>query len=106
MRRASDGLRDALAAAAVRAASIPVIANVNAEPHRDPATIRDWLVQQLVEPVQWQSTIEGLIRSGCDRFVEIGPGKVLSGLMRRIDRNVCAVSVNGAAALQQLKESV
>jgi len=106
MQPASDGLREALAGTAVQTPSIPVFANVNAQPHRDPDTIRDWLVQQVVQPVQWQSIIENLIRSGFDRFVEIGPGKTLSGLVRRIDRNVSAVSINSAAAVEQFKETL
>jgi [acyl-carrier-protein] S-malonyltransferase len=104
MQPAADRLREALERVALRPPAIPVIANVNAQPHRDPATIRASLVQQLVQPVQWHRSIESLIGGGFDRFVEIGPGRVLTGLMRRINRSASAVNVSDAAGIQKAKE--
>ncbi len=104
MQSAADGLREALEAVAIRPPRVPVIANVNGRRHEEPATIRAWLVQQLVEPVQWHRSIEGLIADGFDRFVEIGPGRVLTGLMRRINRTVLATSISDAAALDKLRK--
>lgn len=105
MASAAEGLRAALAGVTIRRPRIPVIANVNGEPHRDPDTIRAWLVEQLVRPVRWQASIEYLIRAGSTEFVEIGPGRVLTGLMRRINRNVSATAVGDAAAVQKLEVS-
>jgi len=104
MQSAADGLREALERVDIRAPAVPVIANLNGEPHGDPATIRDRLVQQLVQPVQWHRSIERLIQGGFDRFVEIGPGRVLTGLMRRISRGVSATNVSDAAGIQRIKE--
>lgn len=72
----------------VRPATIPVIANVTAQPLTDPADIRRELKDQLTSPVAWTATVETLIAHGVDTFVETGPGDVLLGLVKRIDRNV------------------
>lgn len=104
MQPAADGLREALERIAIRTPSVPVIANVNAEPHRDPATIRAWLVQQLVQPVQWCRSVEYLVGTGFGRFVEFGPGRVLMGLMRRINRSVSAVNISDSAGIAKFKE--
>lgn len=74
--------------------AIPVIANVDASYHADAAAIRESLRQQVVKPVLWQRCIERMIDDGVDRFVEVGPGRVLTGLMRKINRNVPALSVS------------
>ncbi len=66
-----------------RAPQFPVVANVTAKPETDPALIRSLLVQQITAPVLWVDTLEELSRLGVRRFVEIGPGKVLSGLVKR-----------------------
>lgn len=105
MQSAADGLRAALEAVAIQPPKVPVIANVNVKPHGDPTSIRDALVQQLVQPVQWHASIDSLVKDGFDQFVEIGPGRVLTGLMRRINRSVTAVSINDAAALEKIKET-
>ncbi len=73
---------------------VPVFANVNTEPHGRSAEIRELLYRQMTSAVRWQATIERLIRQGFDRFVEVGPGRVLTGLMRKIDRQVTAVNVS------------
>lgn len=106
MRSAADGLREALDVIELRSPVVPVYANVNTEPHRDPATIREWLVEQLVSPVLWQATIEARIREGFGLFFEIGPGHILTGLMRRINRRMPVVNVSDAAGLESVKESV
>ncbi len=105
MQSAADGLREALERVPIQTPSVPVVANVTAEPHGDPEAIRASLVQQLVRPVQWQACVEYLVRTGAERFVEIGPGRVLTGLMRKIDRRVQAVNVSTAADLAGLTVS-
>jgi [acyl-carrier-protein] S-malonyltransferase len=69
-------------------AGIPVVHNVDVRPHVSADDIRDLLVRQLTAPVRWTATIEWLIGQGVDRFAECGPGKVLTGLNRRISREV------------------
>src|SRR5262249_37653172 len=66
---------------------VPVWANVTARPHGDVASIRVLLARQVVEPVRWEETMRGLLDSGVERFYEIGPGKVLTGLLKRVQRS-------------------
>ena len=100
MRSAAEGLKPALDACQFSAPKLPVIANVNAEYHTDPASIRDSLYRQVFNPVRWQSCVERLIADGCDAAWEIGPNKVLSGLMRKIDRNVKMTRVGKVSDLE------
>ncbi|MFC1614039.1 ACP S-malonyltransferase [Gemmatimonadota bacterium] len=76
-----------LAAASFSQGNIPVVANVTAEPQSDPEKMRDLLARQITGPVRWHSSIKRMIEFGAESFIEVGPGTVLSGLMRRIDRN-------------------
>lgn len=73
---------------------IPVIANVSGEAHGGVGAIRDSLRQQITQPVLWQRCIERMIGYGADRFVEVGPGRVLTGMMRKIDRRKTAINVS------------
>jgi [acyl-carrier-protein] S-malonyltransferase len=73
---------------------LPVWSNVDAAPHTDPQPIRDLLIRQVTEPVRWESIIRGMLADGFDRFVEVGPGRVLAGLLKRIDRKVEVRNVN------------
>jgi len=86
MRPADEKLAEALAGVTVRAPRVPVWSNVDARPHTDPAEIRDLLVRQVVSPVRWEETVRGLLAGGVDRFYEIGPGRVLAGLLKRVNR--------------------
>jgi [acyl-carrier-protein] S-malonyltransferase len=65
---------------------IPVWSNVDARPHTDPQEIRDLLRRQIVSPVRWEETMRGMLAQGFDRFYELGPGRVLAGLLKRIHR--------------------
>jgi [acyl-carrier-protein] S-malonyltransferase len=67
---------------------IPVVSNVDAQAHDDPQEIRRLLVQQVVSPVLWEDSQRALLASGCDEFYEVGPGRVLRGLLKRIDRKI------------------
>lgn len=73
--------------------AIPVISNVDARPHSDPHEIRDLLIRQVVSPVLWEDSIRHLLNGGYDHFWEIGPGRVLRGLIKRIDRKVACHGV-------------
>jgi [acyl-carrier-protein] S-malonyltransferase len=104
MRSAAEGLAPALEACALNKPALRVIANVNAEYHDQPADIRGLLRRQVVEPVRWQACIERLIADGCDRFWEVGPNRVLTGLMRKINRKVKTVNISSADRLAAAKE--
>jgi len=95
MKSAAEQMSESLAKVTFSTAQIPVIHNVDAKIHSDPDAIREALVRQLHEPVQWIRCIHSVINTGATRILECGPGKVLSGLMRRIDRSVKAFSLAG-----------
>jgi [acyl-carrier-protein] S-malonyltransferase len=94
MQPAYDRLAKAVADAKIQSPRIPVISNVDAESHSDPAEIRQLLVKQLVSPVQWEESMRRLLgHHGVERAYEIGPGRVLTGLMKRIDRKFACENV-------------
>ncbi|MGE0758286.1 MAG: ACP S-malonyltransferase [Pirellulaceae bacterium] len=93
MQPAVEMLADALSAATIRRPRIPVVSNVDAQVHEDPEEIRQSLIQQVVSPVMWEASVQLLLERGCDLFYEIGPGRVLRGLLKRINRKVACESV-------------
>lgn len=96
MEPAAKGLQPVLLETTFTRPVIPVIANVDADRHGDAAAIRDSLHRQVTQPVLWQRCVEQMIDDGVNRFLEIGPGRVLSGLLHRINRKVSAIAVNTA----------
>jgi [acyl-carrier-protein] S-malonyltransferase len=86
MKPADDKLKAALAAAPITPPRVPVYSNVDGKSHSDPDEIRGLLVRQVVEPVQWEATMRNLLAEGFDAFYELGPGRVLAGLLKRIHR--------------------
>ena len=103
MAGAADALRQALADSDITApASTKTLANIHADYYSDPAAIADGLAQQLTSPILWQKCMERLLNEGVEQFYEIGPGRVLTGLMRRIHRKTRVVNVSSAEALQAL----
>lgn len=88
MNSAVDQLAAVLASVTLHRPRLPVYSNVDAAPHDDPAEIRDLLVRQVVSPVRWEDSLRALIAAGCDQFYEVGPGRVLAGLLKRIDRKL------------------
>lgn len=94
MKPADKQLAAALANVEIRPPRIPVISNVDAQPHSDPAEIRQILVQQVLNPVLWEDSMRLLLSKGIDKMYEIGPGKVLKGLMKRIDRKLDIETIN------------
>jgi [acyl-carrier-protein] S-malonyltransferase len=86
MQSAVEELKAALADVEIQSPRIPVISNVDAQSHSDPAEIKELLIQQVVSPVKWEESIRLLLNDGYEEFYEIGPGKVLTGLMKRISR--------------------
>ncbi len=94
MASACDRLAEALNSVKLTSPKIPVISNVDASVHTDPEDIRSVLVRQVTQPVLWEDSIRKLLEQGATPFFEIGPGKVLKGLMKRIDRKVECESIN------------
>ncbi|MDW8224105.1 MAG: ACP S-malonyltransferase [Gemmatales bacterium] len=93
MHPADKQLAQALQTIPLRPARIPVYSNVDAQPHSDPEEIRQLLVQQVVRPVRWEETMRRLLNQGFDQFYEFGPGRVLAGLLKRIQRQAQCVNV-------------
>ena len=94
---ARDGLAETLAGLAIAAPSCPVVLNVTAEPSSDPAEIRARLLEQLTAPVRWMQSVERMAALGATRFVEVGTGAVLSGLVRRTLGRDAATAQAGTA---------
>ena len=88
MQPAVERLSAALAAATIRAPRIPVVSNVDARPHTDPDEIRGLLARQVVGVVEWHASVAYILSTGVRSVWEVGPGRVLRGLMKRIDRGV------------------
>lgn len=88
MRPADRRLAEALAGVVLQKPRMPVVSNVDARPHDDPEEIRQLLVQQILQPVRWEESMRYLLDQGFDQFYEVGPGRVLRGLLRRVDRKV------------------
>ncbi|MCB9872931.1 MAG: ACP S-malonyltransferase [Planctomycetaceae bacterium] len=93
MQPAVERLTAALATATIAPPRIPVISNVDAQPHNDPEEIRSLLVQQVVSPVRWEDSMRYFLNDGFDMFYEVGPGRVLRGLMKRINRKTACEGV-------------
>lgn len=96
MEPADQKLAEALANVPIQKPRIPVVSNVDAAVHWEPDEIRQLLVRQVVNPVRWEDSIRWLLANGVTEFTEVGPGKVLAGLLKRIDRKVKCENVNEA----------
>lgn len=94
MQPAGAALEPAFAAAPLTPPRLPVWSNVTAQPHGTVEEIRVLLRRQITEPVRWEDTMRRLLADGCDRFYEIGPGRVLAGLLKRVQRKVDCQNVN------------
>ena len=102
MQPAADAMRDALADAKVNVPVVPVVANVTAAATSDPVQIRDLLVRQVTGTVRWRESVIWMKDQGVDEMVELGAGKVLSGLVRRIDRDIACESVGTPEGIEAL----
>lgn len=101
MRPAAEELAARLAETEVSAPSIKVVNNVDVAIESEPAAIRDALVRQLYSPVRWTETVRFLAAKGVEGIVECGPGKVLAGLNRRIEKNMTVIAVQDRAGLDE-----
>ena len=108
MKPAAEQLREVLDGMEMKDAEIPVVINVTAQPVSSASEIKDKLIEQLYSPVQWEDSVTKMIDLGVDTFIEIGPGKVLSGLIKKIDKTVKTYAVtdeeSAMAVMEALKE--
>ena len=88
MQPAQEELAEAIAAAEFKTPRCPIYQNVDGKPHTDPAEIKENLIKQLTAPVRWTYDVQEMIKDGATEFVELGPGSVLQGLVKKIDRSV------------------
>ena len=106
MKPAQDRLAADLNTIQFSDSEIPLVTNVDARAVRSADLLRDSLVRQVSQPVRWLESVEFLISQGVKTFIEIGPGKVLSGLVRQIDRSVQCVNVEDEASLRAAREAI
>jgi len=110
MKPAAERFEAILDSISVKNAGIPVVANVTAEPMSDASEIKNRLIEQLYSPVLWEDSVRKMLELGVDTFIEIGPGKVLSGLVKKVDRSARTFAIYDeetcAAAVAALKEEI
>lgn len=106
MQPAADRMAEALAGAVISSPAVPLVANVRAEAVSDPEEIRQLLVEQVTGSVRWRESVAWMAGRGVTEIVEIGAGKALSGMARRIDKALATVAVNGPDDVKKLAEAV
>lgn len=106
MKKAADQLNAALAQMEIQTANIPVCANVDSAFNTSPAAIRNALERQLYSSVRFQSGVEAMLAAGVDTFIEFGPGTVLSGLVKKVDRKISTFHVEDETSLQEVLAAV
>jgi [acyl-carrier-protein] S-malonyltransferase len=97
MKPADDRLAEAIASVPMQTPDLPVVSNVDARTHTDPAELKQLLVKQVISPVRWEDSVRHMLDSGIDEFYEIGPGRVLTGLLKRISRKTPCTVINDSA---------
>ncbi|HUK83144.1 MAG TPA: ACP S-malonyltransferase [Verrucomicrobiae bacterium] len=100
MQSARDKVAAALASLPMREPKVPVVSNVTARPANSVVEIKELLVRQVTSPVRWSESMQWLVAQGFTRFIELGPGNVLSGLMKRINKDVEMLAVSDCAGLE------
>lgn len=106
MKPAAEKLSEVLNKITIGNVSIPVIANVTAAPMTDAEDIKQKLIEQLYSPVLWEDSVNKMIELGVDTFIEIGPGKVLSGLVKKVDRKAKTYSISDVESLNATIEAL
>ena len=106
MKPAAEKFRQVLDDIEIKDAVVPVIANVTASEMTSASEINSRLIEQLYSPVLWEDSIRRMIELGVDTFIEIGPGKVLSGLVKKVDRSLKTYAVSDAESCQAVTESL
>jgi [acyl-carrier-protein] S-malonyltransferase len=100
MQPAADRLKDVLDCVMMHAMTLPVISNVEATSNQDAGRVRELLVAQVCAPVLWEQSIHAMINRGVTCFVEIGPGKVLTGLVKRINKEMTLIAIEDSAGVK------
>jgi [acyl-carrier-protein] S-malonyltransferase len=103
MEGAAEGLSEALKKAEIKNAQVPVYTNVTARPATESSEIRDLLFKQLTHPVRWEEIIINMATDKIEKFYEIGPGKVLTGLNKRINRELSSTAIGTSSDIDSLK---
>ncbi|MBT5073355.1 MAG: ACP S-malonyltransferase [Kordiimonadaceae bacterium] len=106
MQPAADEMAEALADATFNAPCVPIITNVSAKPQNDPDTLRDMLVEQITGRVRWRESVLKMGELGVGNLVELGTGKVLSGLVRRINREITGLSLQTMADIEAYAKEI
>jgi [acyl-carrier-protein] S-malonyltransferase len=101
-----DRLASEMKRAPVRDASIPLVTNVEARPETNGARLRALLLDQVTAPVRWTDVVDRLLQEGCDTFIELGPGAVLTGLVRRQARHVRVISISDPEKLAAARQAL
>lgn len=102
MEFAVEGLSEALEATEILKPEIPVYSNVTAKAMKNPDDIRDLLLKQITSPVKWAQLMNNMIADGINNFYEIGPGSVLCGLLKRIDRKIASTPINSLETISAI----
>ena len=102
MKNAAERLALTLESVAVSPLATPVVSNVEARPNADQARVKPLLIEQVCSPVLWDSSVQNMVAAGVSHFVEIGPGKVLAGLVKRIDKQVQTFNVQDSSGVKAL----
>jgi len=103
MKPAADGLAKALESVTMHSPTAQVIANVTADINADPLRVKELLIQQVTAPVRWEESMQKLHSLGCSATIEVGPGKVLAGLLKRIVPDLACVSVSDPTTLAEAR---
>ncbi len=102
MKNAAPAVERELSASKLSALAFPVVANVDAQPNSDPSRIQDLLIRQVDGAVRWEASVRAMHEAGVRRALEIGPGKVLAGLAKKISKDISVLSVNDVASLDKV----
>ena len=106
MQPAADAFKAALAKIEIRPPVFPVVSNVTGEPVSDPDKIRELLVRQIVSPVRWEASVRAMLKAGATHFIEFPPARVLTGLLRRIDKTSTGIAIDTPDDFAQVAEAL
>lgn len=106
MKPAADKLKAVLDSCAIKDAEIPIISNVTSDVMQDGEEIKERLIEQLYSPVRFEESVQRMLDQGVDTFIEIGPGKVLSGLVKKINRRVKTIAVSDPESIELAVKSL
>jgi [acyl-carrier-protein] S-malonyltransferase len=102
MQKATEEMKDRINNSNFTNPLVKIVSNVNAKPQNNSVEIKKLLIDQIEKPVRWRESVRNMIDNGTHKFIEIGPGKVLSGLIKRIDRNIKLIQVNNLSDIKNI----